>query len=80
MAKEMQASKCSDVDLDSAITRLQTISRESQAAIASLISRLADAEGISLGVDFRPPLENVGHWLPKPANRFALVDRKGYTC
>jgi len=63
--KAIQAQGSGNSNFQSAISQLRGLSQESQIVIASLIKRLADAEGVSSGVDIRPPLENIGHWLTK---------------
>ena len=61
----MQASKTDNGGLESAIIKLRGISPGSQAAIVSIISKLAVAEGVSIGADYRLPIENIGLWLTK---------------
>jgi len=65
MVRGTQVAKPCGRDIESAISKLKGLSQESQAAITSLIDRLADAEGVSAGTDFSPPLENICHWLTK---------------
>jgi site-specific recombinase XerD len=61
----MQEAKSGNPVLEPAIAKLRGLSRESRALIVPLIDRLAEAEGVSSRTEFRPPLENVGHWLTK---------------
>ena len=65
MANEMQEPRLGNCALESAIAKLHGISQDSKSLIISLIERLAEAEGISVRTEFKPPLENVGHWLTK---------------
>ncbi|MFC1957546.1 hypothetical protein ACFLX0_01855 [Chloroflexota bacterium] len=44
----MQASSAANNSIESAIRKLQGLSNESQAAIASIINRLAEAEGVNI--------------------------------
>ncbi len=46
-----------NLNLESAITKLQAMSKEPPDAIILLISRLADAEGVTAN-DYRPPMNN----------------------
>ena len=65
MAKETQETRLDNRALESAVSRLQGLSHESQALIIPLIDRLAEAEGVSIKTEFKSPLENIGHWLPE---------------
>ena len=65
MANEMQEPRLGNRALESAIAKLRGMSQESKALIIPLIDTLADAEGISVRTEFKPPLENVGPWLTK---------------
>jgi hypothetical protein len=51
--------------LESTIGKLRRLSNESQAAIASIINKLAEAEGVSIGISFKLPIENLSYWLTK---------------
>ena len=51
--------------LESAISRLQGLSNESQAAVLSIVNRLAEVEGIHVGANHKLPIENIPHWLTK---------------
>jgi len=59
----MQAASSGNGNLESAMAKLWGLSQESQTAIAFIIDRLADAEGVSTNADFKAPAENIGHWL-----------------
>jgi primosomal protein N'' len=61
----MQADKTGNRALESAIAKLRSMSQESKVLIIPLIDKLAEAEGVSPGTEFKPPLENLGHWLTK---------------
>ncbi|MFC2018678.1 tyrosine-type recombinase/integrase [Chloroflexota bacterium] len=65
MMRGTQATEPDSVGLESAIGKLRVLPRESQAVIASLIDRLAEAEGVSAGADHRPPIENLPLWVTK---------------
>ncbi|MFC1983647.1 hypothetical protein ACFLVO_01345 [Chloroflexota bacterium] len=51
--------------LESTIGKLRGLSNESKVAIASIIDRLANAEGIHVGTNYKLPNESIGHWLTK---------------
>ncbi len=65
MTMETQATNIVRDSLKPAIEKLRGLSPESQAAIASIIDRLALAEGVSVAVDDKLPIENIGLWLTK---------------
>ena len=52
-------------NLELAIAKLRGLSTESQAAITSIISKLAQVEGVSSHIDCEPPIKNIGLWLTK---------------
>lgn len=60
-----QAATTGNSSLKSAIIKLQGLSNESQEAIASIINRLANAEGVSISDNHKLPIENISHWLTK---------------
>lgn len=61
----IQAPKGDSGNIESAIGKLRGLSQESQVAIASIIDRLALAEGVSGHADHRLPVENIDLWLTK---------------
>ncbi len=65
MANKTQEVKSGNRALESAIAKLRGLSNESQTAVVSIIDRLAEAEGVFPRAEFKPPLENIGHWLTK---------------
>ena len=65
MANGIQAPKSGGDSLEPAITKLRGLSRESQAAVASVIDRLALAEGVLENDGHRPPIESIDLWLTK---------------
>lgn len=65
MRHEKQGQESANSSLEPVISKLKSLSTESRAAIASLINRLADAEGVSVGTNHKLPNENLGQWLTK---------------
>ena len=65
MANEIQEVKTGNYSLETAMGKLRGLSSESQNAVASVINRLAEAEGVSFNVTQRPPIENIDNWLTK---------------
>jgi len=65
MERGIQAHKPDGCNLESAIGKLRGLSNESKVAIASIINRLAEAEGVSVSIDYKLPSENIHHWLTK---------------
>ena len=65
MANGVQEVKPGNSALETAIGKLRSLSSESKVAIISAIDRLADAEGISVRADPKPPLENIILWRTK---------------
>ncbi|HUU65368.1 MAG TPA: hypothetical protein VMW37_04605 [Dehalococcoidales bacterium] len=65
MRQEKQEQKVTNSSLEPVISKLQRLSNESQVAIASLINRLALAEGVLENDGHRPPIESIDLWLTK---------------
>jgi len=61
----VQEHKNSYTDLETAIGKLRMLSGESQAAITSIICRLAETEGVSISIDHKLPAGNLESWVTK---------------
>lgn len=51
--------------LESAINQLRHLPLDTRAIVTSLISRLAEAEGVSVSVNHKLPVDNIDLWLTK---------------
>lgn len=51
--------------MELAISRLKGLTNESQAAISSIINRLAEAEGVSNTANHKLPVKGIPQWLIK---------------
>lgn len=65
MVKATQAIQLANSSLQHSVDQLCRLQPDTQALVASLISRLAKAEGVSVGIDHKIPAENLDHWLTK---------------
>jgi site-specific recombinase XerD len=65
MGKGTQAPNAASGGIESAIDKLRGLPIESQAAVCSIIDRLAEAEGVSCHNEHKLPIGNIELWLTK---------------
>lgn len=65
MVKRIQVPLLANGSLRHSIDQISRLQPDTQALVASLISRLAKAEGVSMSIDHEPPLENLDLWVTK---------------
>ena len=65
MVKSTQAIQSANGSLRHSVDQLCRLQPDTQALVASLISRLAEAEGVSISIDHKLPTENLELWITK---------------